>query len=373
MPRNTSIDYLRNFANLCRCIIHAAIPYMVTKTPIWPVNDKGAWFFDIIVFEIHLFVMELFFVISGFIFMMFLSKESIYKVIINRIKRIVIPFILGLLILVPIVLSLFSLSNFKGYDLLNFDIVLKCYIEGWKLAIKNLFPTAHLWFLFYLIIFYVIAIIFKKHLNYLLYFSLNQLIMIGIIISSLCMFFMDRWIVDNPLTLTPEIPSLIHYLIFFLIGIIFFKSSNIIKELMYKCKKILLLGFFISFIAILPQLYFENTNLYYYKIVKLSAILLSCSATYLLVIGFWGIAYKINFTDSKALRYISESSYWIYIINMPIVAFIQIVLISFNISIFLKFLIALTTSLVISIISYEYFVRYTYVGALLNKKRNRIN
>ena len=63
MPRNASIDYLRNFANLCRCIIHAAIPYMVTETPIWPVNDKGALFFDVIVFEIHLFVMELFFVI----------------------------------------------------------------------------------------------------------------------------------------------------------------------------------------------------------------------------------------------------------------------------------------------------------------------
>ena len=373
MERNVTIDYLRNFANLCRCIIHAAIPYMVTKTPIWPVNDKGAWFFDVIVFEIHLFVMELFFVISGFIFMMFLSKKSIYKVITNRIKRIVIPFILGLLILVPIVLSLFSLSNLNSYELLNCNTILKCYIEGWKLSIENLFPTAHLWFLFYLIIFYTITIIFKKYISYLLCFSINQLVIIGIIISSLCMFFMDRWIVDNPLTLIPEIPSLIHYFIFFLIGIIFFKSSSLIKDVTYNSKKILLLGFLIGFIAIFPQLYFENTNLYYYKIIQLLAIILSCSSTYLLVIGFWGIAYKINFSDSKALRYISDSSYWIYIINMPIVAFIQIILMSFNISFFLKFIIALITGILISIISYEYCVRYTFIGALLNKKRNRIN
>ena len=158
---------------------------------------------------------------------------------------------------------------------------------------------------------------------------------------------MDRWIVDNPLTLIPEIQSLIHYFIFFLIGIIFFKSSSLIKDVTYNSKKILLLGFSIGFIAIFPQLYFENTNLYYYKIIQLLAIILSCSSTYLLVIGFWGIAYKINFSDSKALRYISDSSYWIYIINMPIVAFIQIILISFDISIFLKFIITLITGILI--------------------------
>ena len=150
MQRNISIDYLRNFANFCRCIIHAAIPYMVTKSPIWPVDDSGSWFFDVTIFKIHLFVMELFFVISGFMFMMLLSKQSTYKVIINRLKRIVIPFFLALLILVPIVLSLFSLGKFNGYDLFNGRIILKCYIEGWNLAIENFFPTAHLWFLFYL-------------------------------------------------------------------------------------------------------------------------------------------------------------------------------------------------------------------------------
>ena len=134
---------------------------------------------------------------------------------------------------------------------------------------------------------------------------------------------------------------------------------------------ILLTGFFIGFIATLPQLFFERTDLYYYEIIKLLAILLSCSATYFLVIGFWGISYKINFYDSKALRYITDSSYWLYIINMPIVSFIQIILIPFNISIFLKFLITLLIGLFISMISYEYFVRYTFIGTILNKKRNR--
>ena len=66
MNRVLYIDYLRNFANITRCFIHASVPYMVTVAPIWPVDDGGGWFFDFITFELHLYVMELFFVISGF-------------------------------------------------------------------------------------------------------------------------------------------------------------------------------------------------------------------------------------------------------------------------------------------------------------------
>ena len=371
MERFIAIDYLRNFANFCRCIIHAAVPYMVTKAPIWPVDDNGDWFFDFTIFEIHLFVMELFFVISGFMFMMLLKKKSTYKVIIDRFKRIFIPFLLGLLILIPIVLSLFSLSSFSGSELIKIETITKCYSQGWKLAIQNLFPTAHLWFLFYLIIFYTLTILFKKNINYINNLSVKQILFIGIIISSICMFFMDRWIVDNPLTLIPDIPSLIHYYIFFIIGILIFNSSRFLKTIIDNSKRIFIAGLFIALLASIPQIFFERNDLYYYQIIELLAILLSCSSSYLLVIGFWGIAYNLKLPDSKTLRYITDSSYWVYIINMPIVTIIQIVLMPFDISIFLKFIIVLCSGLFISMFSYEYFVRYTFIGTILNKKRHR--
>ena len=91
----------------------------------------------------------------------------------------------------------------------------------------------------------------------------------------------------------------------------------------------------------------------------------------LLVIGLWGISCNLKLPDSKTLRYITDSSYWVYIINMPIVTIIQIVLIPFDISIFLKFIIVLCSGLFISMFSYEYFVRYTFIGIILNKKRHR--
>ena len=144
---------------------------MVTLAPMWPVNDKGSWFFDFAIFEGHLFVMELFFVISGFMFAMELKKSSVPKILKNRFKRIVIPFILGLIVLVPIVLSLFSLGNHVGFTFLDFDVIKTSYISGWVLGFENFFPTAHLWFLYYLIIFYILtlslkSVIYKIKFNY---------------------------------------------------------------------------------------------------------------------------------------------------------------------------------------------------------------
>ena len=117
MKRIYHLDILRNFANMIRCLIHAGIPYMVSETPIWPTNDKGSWVFDIMIFEFHLFEW------SCFSFSLDLicnanPKHELKKVIINRFRYIVLPFI-GLIILVPFILSIFTLSQYLDGPFFN--------------------------------------------------------------------------------------------------------------------------------------------------------------------------------------------------------------------------------------------------------------
>ena len=78
-----------------------------------------------------------------------------------------------------------------------------------------------------------------------------------------------------------------------------------------------------------------------------------------------------NFKHSKAIRYLTDSSYWVYLINMPIVAVFQLLLYSVDIPIIFKFLISFSGALIMSIISYEYFVRYTFIGSILSKRKSR--
>ena len=369
MSRIVYIDYLRNFANITRCLLHASVPYMVTAAPIWPVDDKGIWFLDFAVFESHLFVMELFFMISGFMFALELRKHTIRSIIQNRFKRIVIPFVLGLILIIPIVLSLFSLSNHTGFTFLDMDILKQSYINGWNKGFDNFFPTAHLWFLYYLIIFYIITLFLKKIIFKIQVNSIFKLVFIGIIISVISMFFMKRWVVDNPLTLVPEIPALVHYYLFFILGILANKTPLLTNDIKQKSKYLLRGGLLFGLTAIVPQLWFENTDLEYFLLIKLAAILLSCFAIYFLVFGLWGYFMRLKLKDSKVLRYVTDSSYWVYISNMPIVVIIQIILIPCDIPVFLKFMISFFGAFTISMFFYEYFVRYTFIGKFLNGKK----
>ena len=84
---------------------------------------------------------------------------------------------------------------------------------------------------------------------------------------------------------------------------------------------------------------------------------------------FIGLAESKFGNYSPALRYISDSSYWIYLIHLPLVAFITFFLFRFPIFVEFKFIIAILSTTVIGLISYKFLVRSSIVGILLNGKK----
>ena len=95
MRRFTYIDWLRNVSNITRVMIHASVPYMASAAPMWPMNEEGSYLFDFGVFEAHLFVMEMFYVISGLMFGLEMSRKRLKQIAQNRGQRIVLPFVAG--------------------------------------------------------------------------------------------------------------------------------------------------------------------------------------------------------------------------------------------------------------------------------------
>jgi hypothetical protein len=71
------------------------------------------------------------------------------------------------------------------------------------------------------------------------------------------------------------------------------------------------------------------------------------------------------------LRYLAESSFWVYIIHVPIVALVQIVLLPYRWPIAIKFLVISVTSVSLSLLSYEYLVRRSLIGEIINGTRKR--
>lgn len=372
MNRIVQLDFLRIFANFARCFIHAAVPYMVTFAPVWSINEQnGAWFFDFSVFELHLFVMELFFVLSGFMFAMQLQKKTVLQIISDRLRRILVPFVLGLVVFVPVIIAFFYLNKLQNYSWLQAEAMKNAYLGGWLFASNHFFPMGHLWFLYYLLIFYAFVLAFRfglpKPFHAIFGLPIKYFIAVAMAASVAAMYAMPRWIVDSPLGLRPELPSLVHYFSFFLLGIGIYKAELWANFMTKNYKLFLGIGIVLGLVALAPQLYFTKTELSYYFYIKMAAVLSATSATYFLVMGIWGFFAQIKAQTSPLVRYLSDASYSIYLTNMPTVMAVQLCLMPLNIGFYLKFIIALVLAFVLNIGFYHFLGRNNVLKKLGNK------
>jgi peptidoglycan/LPS O-acetylase OafA/YrhL len=69
------------------------------------------------------------------------------------------------------------------------------------------------------------------------------------------------------------------------------------------------------------------------------------------------------------MRYIADSSYWVYLIHLPFTAIIPTFIWEFPLTAVVKFLIVLTTTILICLVSYHFLVGATFIGNFLNGRK----
>lgn len=98
-----------------------------------------------------------------------------------------------------------------------------------------------------------------------------------------------------------------------------------------------------------------------------------CAVVYvwLMIVGFMGLFRRYLNVGHPGFRYLSDSSYWLYLAHMPLILALQIWLSNWEFPALIKFpLICLSVTGVLLVV-YEYFVRYTWIGAVLNGRKYR--
>jgi glucans biosynthesis protein C len=95
-------DLIRNAAMLAVVIYHAVAAYS-TFTPHWTVHDGSSIIADMIRHLFDVFIMPVFFFVAGYFALLSLSKESIWKFLKGKFRRIGIPWLLAIFIVVPLV------------------------------------------------------------------------------------------------------------------------------------------------------------------------------------------------------------------------------------------------------------------------------
>ncbi|CAA0189982.1 acyltransferase family protein [Tenacibaculum maritimum] len=372
-----SLDSLRAIMMLLGIVIHSAIPYTVTEFGFHKDPNTTHITVDIIFVLIHSFRMPIFMVIAGFFGAMLFYERGIYKMLKNRVTRVVFPFIVFLLLLHPTLqfARLFAKAVFSGS---NYPIKeAAAYFTNLLSFLPNV--TWHLWFLYYLIYFIITSVIIatvfkrvpKKHTTGFLQISNNifkkPLLRVFIFAGMTAFVFL---IIGTPSiphsnSFKPSLNVFIFYFSFYMVGWILYKSKeqlNSFKQLDWMCTILALVLFTIG-------LSIEQSKLIAAPYGNMIKILVQSLEVWLFIFGITGLFIRYASNHSARMRYISDASYWVYLVHYTLTIFIAPLLIGWEVHAITKFVIVIISTTIISFTSYHYLVRSTFIGKFLNGRK----
>jgi peptidoglycan/LPS O-acetylase OafA/YrhL len=104
---------------------------------------------------------------------------------------------------------------------------------------------------------------------------------------------------------------------------------------------------------------------------RILAVFLQALYAWLMTLGLIGLCRKVCSRESPRLRYISDSSYWLYVAHLPLIFLTQSIARPWDIPVFAKFAFVCISVTAFLLIVYQLLVRYSWLGTLLNGKRSR--
>lgn len=365
--RYHGLDALRAIAMVLGIVLHAALPYFDTSG-IWP-SDKGNSNVIWAIFEfIHLWRMPLFFILAGFFAALVVDKHSWRAFWRQRLRRVGLPLFV-FLPLIALSMPYIWIYGFNG-TFTGDDIGSEGYLNPW-----------HLWFLFHLLIFVIFMAIWKliqqvtsivvkidiirniwqKSVDAglrVIYFPAPVLLFIILVVLLIPS---DAELIENPLA----------GFIYFSFGYGLFQRPALLMTFKRFWAIYLCLGMsgFIYYLWVAPQIMDiyqsggqdDGLGMLYISLIAFCALAFS--------FGFIGLAENHLGGQSDRWRWLADSSYWVYIIHLPVVTLVTFGMFSIYIPNEIKFLLAILITLAFSLVTYEFLVRRSPVGVLLNGRR----
>jgi peptidoglycan/LPS O-acetylase OafA/YrhL len=375
------MDNLRALAMFAGIIFHAALAYSPLMHEIYfTASEDNSVLIDIGAYFLHLFRMPVFFLISGFFAMMLIKKRGVGGFIKNRLIRILAPFVLFLPI--TVILS-FIIFGWAFNNIENPSPIMEYILSAENEQTPQDISTFHLWFLYNLFLFCLaIALLYKlRFFDSKIYSKLATTKFIVFVLPFCLVPALNSQAIPNPAAdkIYPELWSFGFYGLFFFVGCLIFKNKNLFDELEHY-KNWLLLGGLSAYLYYYLQLPTEITILeevskssqlisfswHHFSVAISEAFTAAYITLYSLLIGK-----KFLCRQNRILRFISDSSYWIYILHIPILFYIQFLLMDIGLNMWLEFFISVVSTFLIGAFTYVVFVKRTPLGTLLNGKHTR--
>ena len=165
----------------------------------------------------------------------------------------------------------------------------------------------------------------------------------------------------------PWPPKLFYYAIFFGFGALCFGKESFEQ----RAGKFWPIHFLVAIPVLLAGIYFFEIRAENFSLYHPLASLLEAIYAWLMIYAFLGFFRRFFSTENPKIRYLSDSAYWLYLAHLPLVMALQILVSGWDFPGPLKLLGILIVTTAILLLSYHWFVRYTWIGAILNGRKTR--
>ncbi len=374
-----ALDTIRATMMLIVVFAHAGLTYAVTNFGSnWPIKDPHNTnaLFDFLAAFTQSTCMSVLFTVSGFLAAMLFIERGPEKMILNRLKRIVLPLAIGLLLIYPVVVLIFSYFILTTTHQVN---TFSALIETFNNAAWKNFNTMHLWYLYFLSFFCVggwgISLLCKKispkisatiNAGFGAIFRLKLAPVLFAVATYLLFCVQRKGFIDTYLGFSIITLIIVQHAVFFAFGWLLYHQKEHIDRFKKNDRLFAIIGtllfiIHIGIFAVKPGIE-KTSGLYIFAALKALSL-------WFLVFGIIGLFLRGFNTYSPVARYMSDASYWIYIAHLPVVMFFQVLLINFDLNAFIKFLIVISATFIVVLITYNFMVRNTFIGKFLNGKK----
>lgn len=385
--RLPALDALRGAAMLLGVLLHAAISYMPCRMPqlVWAVHDRATspaldWLF----WWIHGFRLPLFFLIAGFFAVWLYESRGPRGYLVNRAKRLLLPLIAAGAVVLPVTFVIFS-YGWLVTGQCNPGQVLRMKFP--QIIQAELYGLAHLWFLEHLFVLCVGYWAWRRLEERGVRFALPNATLLAwrdrllasswkplwLAVPTAAMVWLDPGAVlsfHHPLL--PQPLWLAYYGSFFAAGTCLYGHRHLLDAASTQslCRHsglylLLSLPVLVS-LGLLLQLHLTAALTSVQRLVL--AVDLSLFAWLMVFATVGGFVRFLN-QPRPWVRYLSDASYWIYLVHFPLVALMQVLLYEVGWPAGVKFLLAALFATAVGLVTYRDLVRHTAVGRFLNGTR----
>jgi glucan biosynthesis protein C len=373
-----ALDNLRAVMMWLGIVLHVTMVYTVRPMPVpWQdtISSEGA---DAVVGIIHAFRMPTFFIVAGFFVALLMQMRGAKGMLKNRVARLGAPFALlwpFLFVATSICVLLFVHRAARGTWGMDESLIVP--IPGHpKIA------TIHLWFIWMLLwlsvatfalapLARVVSAAWRLRLGRVFAWVASStfgLAALALPLGLLGLGYKGGFL-ESSGSFMPPLAEWLHNGLFYAFGLaLYHQRSVLLAHYQRRWLLYVALGWvFITLSGMIVKMEFQQPG-------SIPHFAFYSGLVYNLCTWFWSVGVIGLFTrylhrSNAVLRYLSQASYWVYLIHLPLTIIFGAMLVGEPLSVLAKCLINITATTTVALLSYHLLVRSTPLGALLTGKR----